>query len=270
MSSPAIAEVAVIGAGSSGLAALRALRRQGISVEGFEKGSDVGGVWRYENDNGLSAAYASLRTNVSRRRMQYPSFPMPPSGVDFPGHAEMTAYLESYAQQNCLRPFIRFHTTIEFMEPDSDNTWCLHVSDGSVRRYRAVVVAIGVFWCPRVPAYQGSFEGERLHSHDYRTPEPFAGHRVLVVGAGQSAAEIAVEVSGLAAHTYLSVRREAHVIPRWIGGRPYDDFDVSPFNRMPWQLMNLVFDSRASSELGPMPASWRRPARRILEGIPIV
>src|SRR5262245_28251932 len=106
MSSPAITEVAVIGAGSSGLAALRALRLQGLTVEGFEKGSDVGGVWRYENDNGLSGAYASLRTNVSRRRMQYPSLAMPVSEADFPGHAEMKAYLEAYAEQNGLRQLI--------------------------------------------------------------------------------------------------------------------------------------------------------------------
>ena len=83
--------VAVIGAGSSGLAVLNALRRHGLDVEGFERGSDVGGLWRYQNDNGLSAAYASLRTNVSRPRMQSPSFPMPRSYGDFPGHRDMAS-----------------------------------------------------------------------------------------------------------------------------------------------------------------------------------
>lgn len=78
------ADVAVIGAGSSGLAVLKALREQGVAVECFERGCDVGGLWRYENENGLSGAYASLRTNVSRSRMQYPSFPMPDSYGDFP------------------------------------------------------------------------------------------------------------------------------------------------------------------------------------------
>jgi hypothetical protein len=264
------ADIAVIGAGSSGLAVLRALRRRELTVDAFEKGSDVGGTWRYNNDNGLSGAYVSLRTNVSRKRMQYPSFPMPAADDGFPGHAEMTAYLETYAEQNRLRPFIRFRTAIESMEPSRDDAWCLHVSDGSVRRYRAVVVAIGVFWCPKLPEYPGRFEGHVIHSHDYRTPEPFGGSRVLVVGAGQSAAEIAVEVSGLAAHTYMSVRGGAHVIPRWIGGRPYDNLDVAPFNRVPWRVMNLVFSVRASKALGRVPSSWPTPHRRILEGIPIV
>src|SRR5262245_39682439 len=143
MGMSAIGEIAVIGAGSSGLAVLRALRQWGLPVDAFEKGSDVGGTWRYQNDNGLSGAYASLRTNVSRKRMQYLSFPMPVTDADFPGHAEMAAYLEAYAEQNGLRQFIRFRTTIESMEPGQDDTWALHLSDGSVRRYRAVVVAIG-------------------------------------------------------------------------------------------------------------------------------
>ena len=270
MSTPRLAEIAVVGAGSSGLAVLKALRQRGLAVEAFEKGSDVGGTWRYKNDNGLSGAYGSLRTNVSRRRMQYPSFAMPASDADFPGHAEMTAYLEAYAEKNGLRPLITFRTTIESMERDARGAWCLRVSDGSVRSYRAVVVAIGVFWCPRLPQYPGSFEGQIIHSHDYRTPEPFTDRRVLVVGAGQSAAEIAVEVAAVAARTYLSVRGGAHVIPRWIGGKPYDNLDFAPFNRMPWRLMNLVYAFRASRERGHVPSSWPSPARRVLEGIPIV
>src|SRR5215472_1238379 len=95
--------VAVSGAGSAGLAAMKALREHGLAVEGFERGSDVGGLWRYENDNGLSAAYASLRTNVSRARMQYPSFAMPKSYGDFPHHTQMAAYLSAYADAFGLR-----------------------------------------------------------------------------------------------------------------------------------------------------------------------
>jgi cation diffusion facilitator CzcD-associated flavoprotein CzcO len=94
---PGAADIAVIGAGSSGLAALKALLDQGLAVDCFERGSDLGGLWRYENDNGLSGARASLRTNVSRPRMQYPSLPMPCSHAEFPAHREMAAYLDAYA-----------------------------------------------------------------------------------------------------------------------------------------------------------------------------
>jgi dimethylaniline monooxygenase (N-oxide forming) len=209
---PGAADIAVIGAGSSGLAALKALLDQGVSADCFERGSDLGGLWRYENDNGLSGAYASLRTNVSRARMQYPSFPMPCSYAEFPGHREMAAYLDAHADAFGLREFIRFRATVERLELDPGAGWCLTLDDGSVRRYRAVVVAIGLFWCPKVPAYPGAFGGPTIHSHEYRTPEQFEGRRVLVVGAGQSAAEIAVEVSYLASRTFMAVRSGTHVL----------------------------------------------------------
>src|SRR5215831_9131229 len=135
------ADVAVLGAGSSGLAAMKASRERGLAVDGFERGSELGGLWRYENDNGLSAAYASLRTNVSRPRMQYPSFPMPKSYGDFPHHSEMAAYLGAYADTYGLRDSIRFRATVERLERAADGTWSVTLDDGSRRSYAAVVLA---------------------------------------------------------------------------------------------------------------------------------
>jgi len=185
----AAAEVAVVGAGSSGLAVLSALRRHGVQVEGFERGSELGGMWRYENDNGLSGAYASLRTNVSRPRLQYPSFPMPEDYPDFPSHQDLAAYLDAYADASRVRELIRFRTAVLRLDPVPGRGWQLALDDGTARSYRAVVVATGVFWCPRRPEYPGSFSGAQCHSHHYREPAPFTGRRVLVVGSGQSAAE---------------------------------------------------------------------------------
>jgi dimethylaniline monooxygenase (N-oxide forming) len=263
-------KVAVIGAGSSGLAVLKALDGCGLPVDCFERGSDVGGLWRYENDNGLSSAYASLRANVSRPRMEYPSFPMPRSYGDFPHHSQMASYLCSYADTFGLPERISFGTKVERVQPGPDGNWRVALDGGSVRRYEAVVVAIGHDWCPRLADPPGTFAGEISHSHNYRTPEPFAGRRVLVVGAGQSAAEIAVEIAPMAARTCISVRRGTHVIPRLLGGRPYDAMDVSPHNRMPWRLMNLVFGRAVARELGPPPRDWPVATHPLLEGIPIL
>jgi dimethylaniline monooxygenase (N-oxide forming) len=263
-------DVAVIGAGSSGLAVVKALRDHEIAVDCFERGSDVGGLWRYENDNGLSGAYASLRTNASRLRMQYASFPMPAWSGDFPHHSEMAAYLGAYADAFGLRPLIRFGATVERLEPASDGGWSLTLDNDSRRSYRAVVVATGVHWSLRLPTNPGSFDGGVSHAHDYRLPAPFAGLRVLVVGAGPSAGEIAVEVSTVAQRTVMSVRRGAHVIPRWLGGRPFDAGDVEPLNRLPWRLLNRKYRRRVARETGPVPASWPLPAHRFLEEIPIV
>jgi dimethylaniline monooxygenase (N-oxide forming) len=264
------ADVAVIGAGSSGLAVLKALREHDFAVDCFERGADVGGLWRYENDSGLSGAYASLHTNASRLRMQYPSFPMPGSYGDFPHHTEMAAYLDAYAEAYGLRELIQFSTIVERLEPSSDGGWWITLNDGSSHSYGAVAVATGIFWRPRLPTYPGGFDGEVSHAHHYRVPDRFGGRRVLVVGTGPSAGEIAVEVSTVAQRTFMSVRRGAYVIPRWLGGMPFDAGDVEPLNRLPWRLLNRIYRRRVTREMGPAPASWPLPAHRFLEGIPIV
>jgi Flavin-binding monooxygenase-like len=270
MEAAAARGVAVVGAGSSGLAVLKALREHQVAVECFERGSELGGLWRYENDNGLSGAYASLRTNASRLRMQYPSFPMPASYGDFPHHSEMAAYLDAYADAFGLRPLIRFGTTVERLEPHVGGSWWITLADGSRREYRAVVVATGLFWSPRLPTYPGSFDGTVSHSHEYRTPDRFAARRVMIVGAANSAAEIAVEVSAVAEQTLMSMRGGAHVIPRWIGRAPFDAGDVEPRNRLPWRLLNMIYRGRVVREIGPAPASWPPAAHRLLESIPII
>jgi hypothetical protein len=182
----------------------------------------------------------------------------------------MAAYLDSYAEAFGLRPAIRFRTHVERLDPADGSRWSITLADGSMRTYGAVVVAIGLFWCPTLPKYPGDFSGEVSHAHEYRTPTPFAGRRVLVVGAGQSAAEIAVEVSAVAERTFMSVRRGTHVIPRRIGRGTYDAADVAPLNRLPWRALNRIYGWRVSRALGPAPASWPRPAHRLLEGLPIV
>ena len=262
------ADVCVVGAGSSGLAALKALGDAGISAECFERGSDVGGNWRYENDSGMSAAYESLRCNVSRKRMQYRSFRMPRSLGQFPGHRDMAAYFAAYADAFGLRDRIRFCTTVERLEPEPGGGWQITLHDGTTQRYRAAVVASGRHWAPKYPDWATEAEIDAIHSHDYRVPEPFAGKRVLVVGAGQSGAEIAVELSSVAEHVSMSVRRGVHLIPRWILGRPMDELDVFPINTTYWPLMNWNFRQLArlsgwrSCRNREPPAGCSRTARR--------
>src|SRR4029453_13926740 len=92
----------------------------------------------------------------------------------------------------------------------------------------------------------------------------------MVCGGGRSAAEIAVEVARLAARALRAVRSRTHVLPRWIGGKPYDTGDIDPLNRIPWRVMNFIYGLRVSRELGPTPASWPVGVHRLLEGIPLV
>jgi hypothetical protein len=239
--------VCVIGAGSSGIAACQALGNAGIPYDCLEKGSQVGGNWRYRNDNGQSAAYRSLHINTSRRTMEYRAFPMPEDLPDFPSHFQIAAYFDDYVAHFGLAEHIRFRTEVLRVQPAGDGSWDVTsrpVVPGAgpeeptgapfptetTVRYRAVVVANGHHWDPRwpEPGFPGedAFTGERMHAHAYDTPDVLEGKRVLVLGIGNSATDIAVEASRIAEATFLAMRRGAHVIPKYVFGRPMDEIQA--------------------------------------------
>ena len=123
----------MIGAGSSGIASCQVLHARGIEFDCFEKGSGVGGNWRYENDNGMSSAYASLFINTSRRMMAYASYPMPESYPDYPHHTQIAAYFDDYVDHFGFRDRIRFNTSVERVEPDAGR-WRVTLDDGTRTR----------------------------------------------------------------------------------------------------------------------------------------
>lgn len=214
--------VCIVGAGSSGLAMAKALKEANIAFECSEIDSDIGGMWRYENDNGLSSAYRSLHIDTSRANLGYSDFPIPERYPDFLSHFEVIRHLEAYADRFELRPYIRFNTRVEQVAPSGDGQWQVRLHDGQLRRYRAVLVANGHLWDPRWPDFPGHFSGAVTHSHQYRTAAPFAGKNVLVVGIGNSAVDIAVDVCKQAQSTLISTRRRAWIMPKYILGVPSD------------------------------------------------
>lgn len=228
--------VCVIGAGMSGLGAIRELTLGGHEVCCYEAGSDLGGSWRYENDNGVSAAYRSLMTNVSRRNMRYSSLRIPGRQSLRLTHAEMLGYLESYAEVNRLREHIRFGARVSAAQPGREGGWQVAVGEEPAREFDRLVVASGCLWDPYVPELPGEFGGETLHVRDYRSPERFAGKRVVVVGGGQSALDVAAEISFVAERTVLACREGHHLIPRLVAGVPFDYLDLSILGRVPWSV----------------------------------
>jgi cation diffusion facilitator CzcD-associated flavoprotein CzcO len=240
--------VCVIGAGSSGITACQNLAERGIGFDCFEKSSTVGGNWRYENDNGMSAAYRSLHINTSRQMMEYRAFPMPVDYPDYPSHFQIADYFDDYIDHFGLRDRIEFRTEVVRAEPTGDGGWSVTVrhEDGSeeTREYTDLIVCNGHHWDARwpEPAFPGSdtFPGIQMHAHDYRTPEIFEGKRVLVLGIGNSATDISVESSRVADSTFLAMRRGAWILPKYLLGAPTDKATSGALARAPLALQSAV------------------------------
>jgi thioredoxin reductase len=249
--------VCIIGAGSSGVVAAKVLRERGVPFDCFELGSQVGGLWRYENDTGRSPAYASLQTNTSRDRTGYACFPMPEGDSPYPHNSELADYFDAFTDHFGLADSITFRTQVVRVSPvgeedDREGPYdvavrSLRTGETEVRRYGAVLIASGHHWDPSWPWFPGSrgeksagrpghFNGLEMHSHAYRSPERpvrLEGRRVLVVGIGNSACDIACEAAGVAARTVLSTRRGAHVLPKYLFGRPLDHWITPLTSRLP-------------------------------------
>jgi dimethylaniline monooxygenase (N-oxide forming) len=252
---PELPSVCVIGAGSSGIAAAKALHERGIPFDCFEKSDRVGGNWVFGNSNGMSSAYRSLHINTSRERMEYSDFPMPKSYPDFPHHSHIAAYFDDYVEHFGFRDRIAFETGVEHAQREADGTWTVRLDTGETRRFDALVVANGHHWDPRwpEPPFPGTFDGEQVHAHHYVDNEPFKGRRVVVVGIGNSAMDIAVESSFVAEATYLSSRRGAHIIPKYLFGRPLDQIGVNRLTgALPWAFRKAIFTTFYRVGVGDM------------------
>ncbi|MEV0059830.1 NAD(P)-binding domain-containing protein [Nocardia sp. NPDC050718] len=212
--------VCIIGAGPAGLSAARALKRLGIAYDQFERHSDVGGIW--DLDNPGTPMYESAHFISSRKTSGFFDFPMPETYPDYPGNRQILDYTRSFAAAYGLRAAIRFDCAVTDVRRDGD-AWEVTLADGTVRHYRAVICATGVTWSPRVPRHQGEFAGEVRHSSTYRSALEFRGRRVLIVGLGNSGADIACDAAANADAAFVSIRRGYHLIPKHILGIPSDE-----------------------------------------------
>lgn len=210
----------VIGAGSAGLAACAGLKAAGVDFDCFEKSDRVGGLWVFDNPSGTSAAYRTLSSNAPKAYMGYRGFPMGDDLPAYPSHWDFARYFDAYARHHGLLERIRFRTTVEHVAPEADGGFAVRLGDGHVEHYDCVVVANGHHWDPRMPdpPFPGHFDGTLMHSRDYRDPAFMAGRRVVVVGIGNSAVDIACEAAHMADATFLSVRRGAHIMPKYVLG----------------------------------------------------
>lgn len=241
--------VAVIGAGISGLTTLKMLEDYGIEAVCFEASDRIGGNWAFDNPNGSSSAYRSLHIDTSKHQLSFRDFPMPEEFPDFPHHTQIKQYLDSYADAFDLLRSIEFETRVVHAQRLPDGGWELSLErtgaaagePAETRRFDLLVVGNGHHWDPRFADFAGEFTGEMIHSHAYIDPwEPLhlMDKKILVVGIGNSAADIAVELSSkvMRNEVVLSTRSSAWIVPKYIAGKPADKyFATLPYVPYAWQ-----------------------------------
>ena len=265
--------VCVVGAGSSGLAATKNLLEYGFAVDAYERAGEVGGNWNFGAPT--SRVYASTHTISSKPFTQYPDFPMPDDLPDYPHHSQLLDYFRAYARHFELERHIRFGHDVVRAVPAGAG-WEVTVAEpggGEVTRsYDALVAANGHNWNPKWPDHPGVFSGEVLHSADYKGPEVLAGKRVLVVGAGNTGCDIAVEAAQHAARTFHSTRRGYWYVPKYVGGRPGDQVaDLFLALRMPLRVRQWLIATTLRATVGDLTRhGLPKPDHRPLETHPIV
>ena len=264
--------IAIVGAGASGLAALRALTAKGFDAVAYERGRQLGGVWTLEDRP--TAAYRSLHLITSRERTEFAELPMPDGTPDYPARDEVGRYLEGYAERFGLRERIRLGAEVRHARRRDGGGWEIELADGVVEPADALVVANGHNERPKWPdpPYPGDFAGEQLHAIDYRDAEDFRDRRVLVVGMGNSAMDIATDISHVAERTLLSARRGSWVIPKRLLGKPADQV-IRPWVavHVPWRVRQPLSQLLLKVTVGP-PERYGlpRPERGLFQDHPTI
>ncbi|MCD0453084.1 NAD(P)/FAD-dependent oxidoreductase [Actinocorallia sp. API 0066] len=260
---------AVIGAGPSGLAAARTLQRAGLLWTGYELAGEVGGLWDINGPR--STVYESAHLISSRTTTQFTEHPMPDGTPDYPGHRALLAYFRDFADRFALRDGYRFHSEVVKAAPSEDG-WDVTVrtpSGKTTTRHAGVLLANGTLSEPNVPELPGKFDGEVIHTSAYKRAAQLAGRRVLIVGAGNSGCDIAVDAVHHAASVDISVRRGYHFVPKYLFGRPADTLNQG--RPLPARIKQAI-DGRVLKLFTGDPTRFGFPApdHRIYESHPIV
>ena len=230
-------KVAVIGAGPAGLPTIKNFLDLGFEVTAFDKCDGVGGNWRFNDATGHSSVFETTHIISSKYTSAYEDYPLPDDTPDYPSHKQLLAYFTGYAETFGLLPHIKFQTLVTETKPLDDGRWSvtwqpLEGGEATTDVFDALCVASGHHHTPRWPDYPGEFTGEYIHSHDYKRAAPFADKRVLVIGGGNSACDVAVETSRVSEKTVLSWRRGYWLVPKFVFGAPSDKFFYR-FKHMP-------------------------------------
>ena len=181
--------VCVIGAGPSGITAIKNIHEKGLAVVAYDYNHDVGGNWIFSEKESHSSVFETTHIISSKTLSQYEDFPFSAEVADYPSHKELRNYFQAYAKKFNLYSLIRFNTLVKSCLLNADDIWeVTTLCDGKeiTDRFTDLVVCNGHHWQPKYPNYPGKFSGEFLHSHQYKKAAPFKDKKVLVIGGGLS------------------------------------------------------------------------------------
>lgn len=219
-------KVAIIGAGCSGITAIKNLLQAGVkNIVCFEQNDQVGGNWIFTQKVSHSSVCETTHIISSKTMSAYEGFPMPKEYPDYPSHHQVLTYFQAYAKQFGLMPYIRFNTKVDQVKKVENEKWQIETTGGEKEVFDYLLVANGHHSVPRHPAFREQFTGKYLHSHAFKNNKGFEGERVLVIGAGNSGCDCAVEISRVAQKVDISIRTPQHIIPKFFLGRPSDTFN---------------------------------------------
>ncbi|XP_033007220.1 dimethylaniline monooxygenase [N-oxide-forming] 5-like isoform X1 [Lacerta agilis] len=243
--------VAVIGAGASGLTAIKCCLDEGLQPTCFERSDDIGGLWRFQEHDigGQASIYKSLTINTSKEMMSYSDFPIPAEYPNYMHHSKVMDYFRMYAEHFDLLKHIRFKACVCSIKkrPDFPITGQWEVVSEIYGKqesaiFDAVLVCTGHHIDPYFPLdlFPGveKFKGKIMHSREYKHPEKFRDQRILVIGLGNSGADISVDLSHVTKQIFLSTRTGT-----WVVNRVSDDgypLDVVHFTRFKNLLRNML------------------------------
>lgn len=262
-----VEKAAIIGGGPAGLAMGRALAAMGVDFEIIEQNADFGGLWNRDWDR--SPIYDSAHFISSRTMSHFDGYPMPDHLPDYPRHDQILAYIRDFARAFGLYDHARFGVAVTSAAP-TEGGWRVETSDGKARAYRWLVCANGATWDAKIPDIPGDFDGVIRHSGAYNAAAEFEGQRVLVVGGGNSGADIACDAAQRAAHAGISLRRGYWFIPKHIEGLPSDVYAAKQ-PKVPLWIRQKVLKRRLLKQIGdPTRLGLPMPDHELLETHPLM
>ncbi|XP_005160478.2 si:dkey-239i20.4 isoform X1 [Danio rerio] len=284
-----VKRVAVIGAGSSGLAAIKCCLDEGLEPVCFESSDDIGGLWRFREkpETDRCSIYHSLTVNTSKEMMCYSDFPVPDNFPNFMHNSLIVQYYRLYAEHFNLFEHIHFQTTVRSVRQRPDfsvsGQWEVVTADrdGQVETHMfdGVLVCVGHYTQPIKPLSEfpgiDTFPGTVIHSWEYKKPDQYIGKKVLIIGIGNSGGDIAVELSRTCEKTFLSTRKGSWVIGRMVEkGLPLDMMNISRVQDLmhcliPRALVNWIGE-RSLNQRHDHKLYGLQPKHRILDHRPVI